>query len=141
MKIVISLIVSTVIAIFFGIGLQNILGLWEGIALIFGAQILIGFVFNAIKISRTKNIEDYFNNEIEQILQLTEANITCPCNKYKFDERILINMPIEYTCPECNNTFKLVTSVVPTLVTDTANVSQTFETLLERARESSMEKE
>jgi hypothetical protein len=116
-----------------GFGLRNIFGFWEITVLAFVCQFLIAFIVSSLKINKVDNLTAEFETELQQLLDLNEATIVCPCNNYTFRENIFINMDNTYTCEKCNNTYRVDVNLVPTLLTETVDVNKAFADLTDKA--------
>ena len=119
-----SIIITVLVALGFAFGLRNILGFWETFALAVVFQFLAAFLYNSTKISKVKELTNDFQNELDQLLSLSEAKIACPCGNYTFTENVFANVESTYVCEKCNNEFKLDVTVTPTLLTQPVNVDQ-----------------
>ena len=126
MTILRSFLITLIVAIAFAFGLRNIIGFWETLALAIVIQFIIAFVYSSFKISRVDNLTQEFEGELQQLLDLSEVTIACPCGNYTFSENVFLNMENTYTCEKCNNDFRIEVSITPTLLTQPVNVNQTF---------------
>ena len=129
MTILRSILITSIVSILFGFALRNIFGFWESIALAFVLQFIIAFIYSSVKINRVDTLTEEFEVELQQLLDLSEAAIPCPCGNYTFMGNIFINMENTYVCEKCNNEFKLNVAVTPTLVTQPVDVNQNFSDL------------
>ena len=127
MTILRSFLITLLVAIAFAFGLRNIIGFWETLALAIVIQFIIAFVYSSFKISRVDNLTQEFEGELQQLLDLSEVTIACPCGNYTFTENVFLNMENTYTCEKCNNDFRIEVSITPTLLTQTVNVIQAFD--------------
>ena len=135
MTILRSLFITILVSLAIGFGLRNIFGFWETAVLVFVCQFLIAFIISSLKINKVDNLTAEFEGELQQLLNLNEATIVCPCNNYTFQENIFINMDNTYTCEKCNNTYRIDINLVPTLLTETIDVNQTFSDLAKQAED------
>tara|TARA_R100000700_G_C3172887_1_gene147359 strand:- start:1914 stop:2366 length:453 start_codon:yes stop_codon:yes gene_type:complete len=126
MTILRSFLITLLVAIAFAFGLRNIIGFWETLALAIVIQFIIAFVYSSFKISRVDNLTQEFEGELQQLLDLSEVTIACPCGNYTFTENVFLNMENTYTCEKCNNDFRIEVSITPTLLTQPVNVNQAF---------------
>ena len=126
MSILRSFLITLLVAIAFAFGLRNIIGFWETLALAIVIQFIIAFVYSSFKISRVDNLTQEFEGELQQLLDLSEVTIACPCGNYTFTENVFLNMENTYTCEKCNNDFRIEVSITPTLLTQPVNVNQAF---------------
>tara|TARA_R100000152_G_C6732795_1_gene157264 strand:+ start:360 stop:815 length:456 start_codon:yes stop_codon:yes gene_type:complete len=126
MTILRSFLITLLVAIAFAFGLRNIIGFWETLALAIVIQFIIAFVYSSFKISRVDNLTQEFEGELQQLLDLSEVTIACPCGNYIFTENVFLNMENTYTCEKCNNDFRIEVSITPTLLTQPVNVNQAF---------------
>ncbi len=126
MTILRSFLITLLVAIAFAFGLRNIIGFWETLALAIVIQFIIAFVYSSFKISRVDNLTQEFEGELQQLLDLSEVTIACPCGNYTFTENVFLNMENTYTCEKCNNDFRIEVSISPTLLTQPVNVNQAF---------------
>ena len=121
-----SLFITIFVAIAFAFGLRNIIGFWETLALAIVIQFVIAFITSSFKINRVDNLTGEFEAELQQLLDLSEITIACPCGNYTFTENVFLNMEHTYTCEKCNNDFRIEVTASPTLLTQPVNVNQTF---------------
>ena len=106
--------------------LHNVFGFWEAAALAFVLQFIAAFVVSSLKINKITNLTNEFEAELQQLLDLSETTIVCPCNNNTFTENIFINTDNSYTCEKCNNTYRVDVNLIPTLITDIVDVNKTF---------------
>jgi hypothetical protein len=92
MTILRSFLITVLVSLAIGFGLRNIFGFWEIAVLAFVCQFLIAFTVSSLKINKVDNLTAEFEGELQQLLELNEATIVCPCNNYTFRENIFINM-------------------------------------------------
>jgi len=135
MTILRSILITCIVSILFGFSLRNVFGFFEATALAFVLQFITAFIVSSFKINKVNSITAEFENELQQLLNLNEATIVCPCNNYTFQENIFINMNNTYTCEKCNNTYRVDVNLVPTLLTETIDVNKTFSDLAKQAEE------
>ena len=126
MTILRSLLITILVAAAFAYGLRNIIGFWETFTLSVVIQFIIAFVSSSFKINKVDNLTEEFEFELQQLLDLSEITIACPCGNYSFTENIFLNMENTYTCEKCNNEFRLEINVTPTLLTQPVSINQTF---------------
>ena len=119
-----SLLITGIISVLIGFALRNIFGFWEALTLAFVTQFIFSFIFSSFKINRVQNLTDEFETELQQLLDLNEISIPCPCGNYTYTDNIFLNMENTFTCEKCNNAFKLIINVTPTLVTEVVDVGQ-----------------
>tara|TARA_R110002051_G_scaffold72144_5_gene130467 strand:+ start:799 stop:1257 length:459 start_codon:yes stop_codon:yes gene_type:complete len=126
MTILRSLLITLLVSAAIAFGLRNVFGFWETAVLAFVLQFLAAFVVSSLKISKVDNITAEFENELQQLLDLSEVSISCPCGNYSFTENVFMNMESTYTCEKCSNEFRLEINVTPTLLTQPISINQTF---------------
>tara|TARA_R100000808_G_C2154277_1_gene165154 strand:- start:7808 stop:8266 length:459 start_codon:yes stop_codon:yes gene_type:complete len=126
MTILRSLLITILVSAAIGFGLRNVFGFWETAVLAFVVQFLAAFIVSSLKINRVDNLTAEFENELQQLLDLSEVSISCPCGNYSFTENVFMNMESAYTCEKCNNEFRLEINVTPTLLTQPISINQTF---------------
>jgi transcription elongation factor Elf1 len=124
-----SILITSIVSILFGFALRNIFGFWESIALAFVIQFITAFIYSSLKLNKIDTLTEEFEVELQQLLDLSEATISCPCGNYNITENIFINMENTYVCEKCDNEFKLNIAVTPTLVTQPVDVNQSFSDL------------
>ena len=129
MTILRSVIITGIISILFGFAFRNFLGFLEATSLAFVVQFIISFIFSSLKINRVQNLTAEFEGELQQLFDLSEVTIDCPCGNYSFTENIFLNVDNTYVCEKCNNEFKIDISITPTLLTqpiDTVKTNEAF---------------
>jgi len=112
-----SIIITVLVALGFAFGLKNVLGFWETFALAIVFQFLIAFLYNSTKISKVKELTNDFQNELDQLLSLSEAKIACPCGNYTYTTNLFLNVEETFKCEKCGNEFRIDFSATPTLLT------------------------
>ena len=133
-----SFLIAGVVSTLFGFALRNVFGFWEAAALAFVLQFVVAFVYSSFRISKNTNLTQEFENELEQLLSLSETSVTCPCGNYTYTDNIFVSLDNGYTCEKCNNEFRIDISLTPTLLTTPINVGHRFE---EVTAEKDIEKE
>ena len=126
MTILRSLLITILVSIAIGFGLRNVFGFWETAILAFVIQFLISFIVSSLKINKVDTLTAEFESELQQLLDLSEVTISCPCGNYSFTENVFLNLENTYTCEKCNNDFRLEVNVTPTLLTQPISVNQSF---------------
>ena len=126
MTILRSLLITILVSIAIGFGLRNVFGFWETAILAFVIQFLISFIVSSLKINKVDTLTAEFESELQQLLDLSEVTIACPCGNYSFTENVFLNLENTYTCEKCNNDFRLEVNVTPTLLTQPISVNQSF---------------
>ena len=126
-----SFLIASIIAIAFGYSLSKFFGFWEATVLAFVIQFVIAFVYSSFKISKNNTLTVEFENELEQLLALSETSIPCPCGNFVYTDNIFLNLENGYTCEKCNNEFRIDISLTPTLLTTPLNVGYDFEKNIE----------
>ena len=112
-----SIFITFIISVGFAYGLRNIFGFWETLILAFVIQFIVAFVYSSLKINKTEQLTGEFEQEIQQLLELSEVTIACPCGNYKYNTNIFLNLEETYVCENCNNEFRVDISLTPTLLT------------------------
>ena len=135
MTIIKSLFITAIISALLSFGLASIFGFWQAFCLFFALQIVISFVYSSWKLSREADIIDTYQEEIDNILDLSRVIIECPCGKNRFEDVLFVGQDNVFDCDVCGNTFKADISVMPTLVTEPVDVGTTFEQLIEKQKE------
>ena len=126
MNILRSILITSIVSALFGFALHNVFGFWEAAALAFVLQFIAAFVVSSLKINKITNLTNEFEAELQQLLDLSEATIVCPCNNNTFTENIFINTDNSYTCEKCNNTYRVDVNLIPTLITDIVDVNKSL---------------
>ena len=126
MTILRSLVITILVSAAIGFGLRNVFGFWETAVLAFVCQFLFAFIVSSLKINRVSNLTQEFDDELQQLLNLSEASIACPCGNFSFTENIFLNMENTYTCEKCKNDFRLEINVTPPLLTHPVSINQSF---------------
>ena len=126
MTILRSLLITILVSIAIGFGLRNVFGFWETAILAFVIQFLISFIVSSLKINKVDTLTAEFESELQQLLDLSEVTMSCPCGNYSFTENVFLNLENTYTCEKCNNDFRLEVNVTPTLLTQPISVNQSF---------------
>lgn len=137
MNILRSILITSIVSVLFGFALRNVFGFLEATALAFILQFIAAFVVSSFKLNKVNNLTMEFEAELQQLLDLNEATIVCPCNNNTFIENIFINMDNSYTCEKCNNTYRIDVNLVPTLLTEPIdlNINNAFVDLTKEVQE------
>ncbi len=136
-----SFLIAGVVAVLFGFALRNVFGFWEATALAFVLQFVVAFVYSSFKISKNTNLTQEFENELSQLLSLSEASVACPCGNYIYTDNIFLNLDNGFTCEKCNNEFRIDISLTPTLLTTPVNVGYQFQEISEEPPEAEENKD
>tara|TARA_R110002033_G_scaffold5049_1_gene22670 strand:- start:2006 stop:2461 length:456 start_codon:yes stop_codon:yes gene_type:complete len=124
MTILRSILITSIVSALFGFALRNLFGFWEAATLAFVLQFITAFAVSSFKLKKINNLTMEFEAELQQLLDLNEATIECPCTNNTFTENIFINTDNSYTCEKCNNTYRIDVNLVPTLLTETMDVNK-----------------
>ena len=120
-----SILITSIVSILFGFALRNVFGFWEALSLAFVIQFLVAFSISSFRINKVQTLTGEFEGELQQLLDLNEVSVPCPCGNYVHTDNIFLNLENSYTCEKCNNDFKLIVNITPTLVTEIVDVNQT----------------
>jgi hypothetical protein len=124
-----SILITGIVSVLFGFAFRNFLGFFEAASLAFVLQFVISFIYSSLKINKVQNLTNEFEGEVQQLLDLSEVTIECPCGNYSFTENVFINIENTYVCEKCNNEFRLKVSVSPTLLTHPVDIEQPITSL------------
>jgi len=119
-----SIIITVLVSLGIAFGLRNVLGFWETFTLSIVIQFLAAFLYNSSKISRVKELTNEFQNELDQLLSLSEAKIACPCGNYTYNTNLFLNIEETFECEKCGNEFRIDFSATPTLLTQPVYTQQ-----------------
>ena len=119
-----SFLITGIISVLFGFALRNVFGFWEALSLAFVIQFLVAFSISSFRINKVQALTGEFEGELQQLLDLNEVSVPCPCGNYVHTDNVFLNLENSYTCEKCNNDFKLVVNITPTLVTEVVDVNQ-----------------
>tara|TARA_R100001510_G_C7631326_1_gene190144 strand:+ start:351 stop:800 length:450 start_codon:yes stop_codon:yes gene_type:complete len=126
-----SVVITILVSLGFAFGLKNLIGFWETFSLAIVIQFIVGFIYNSKKINKVQVLTTDFQNELEQLLSLSEAKIPCPCGNYTYTTNLFYNIDETYVCEECGNEFRIEFSATPTLLTQPVYTEQDFNNLKE----------
>jgi len=126
-----SIVITIIVSLGFAFGLKNLLGFWETFSLAVVIQFIVSFLYNSKKINKVQELTADFENELEQLLSLSEAKIPCPCGNYTHTTNLFYNIDETYICEECTNEFRVEFSATPTLLTQPVYTEQDFNNLKE----------
>ena len=135
MTILRSILITSIVSALFGFALRNLFGFWEAATLAFVLQFITAFAVSSFKLKKINNLTMEFEAELQQLLDLNEATIECPCTNNTFTENIFINMDNSYTCEKCNNTYRIDVNLVPTLLTETMDVNKALIDITKEVKE------
>tara|TARA_R110002051_G_scaffold93821_1_gene163585 strand:- start:1818 stop:2273 length:456 start_codon:yes stop_codon:yes gene_type:complete len=135
MTILRSILITCIVSALFGFALRNVFGFWEAATLAFVLQFIAAFTVSSFKLNKVNNLTMEFEAELQQLLDLNEVIIECPCTNNNFTENIFINMDNSYTCEKCNNTYRIDVNLVPTLLTETMDVNKALIDITKEVKE------
>ena len=121
MSILKSIFITSVMSLLFAFGLRNIIGFWETFALAFAIQVVISFVYSSWKISNEDQLNEAFQIEIEELLDMSMVDVECPCGNNKFETAVFPAIENIFDCEVCGSKFKSDISITPTLITEPIN--------------------
>jgi transposase-like protein len=119
-----SFLITGIISVLFGFALRNVFGFWEALSLAFVIQFIVAFSISSFRINKVQALTGEFEGELQQLLDLNEVSVPCPCGNYVHTDNVFLNLENSFTCEKCNNDFKLVVNITPTLVTEVVDVNQ-----------------
>ena len=119
-----SFLITGIISVLFGFALRNVFGFWEALSLAFVIQFIVAFSISSFRINKVQALTGEFEGELQQLLDLNEVSVPCPCGNYVHTDNVFLNLENSYTCEKCNNDFKLVVNITPTLVTEIVDINQ-----------------
>ena len=130
-----SFLITGIISVLFGFALRNVFGFWEALSLAFVIQFIVAFSISSFRINKVQALTGEFEGELQQLLDLNEVSVPCPCGNYVHTDNIFLNLENSYTCEKCNNDFKLVVNITPTLVTEIVDVDQAVANFAKEAKD------
>ena len=113
-----SVILTSIISLFFGCGRSNIIGFWNAFSIAFGSQVIIALVYKSFRIDADKKDNAAVEEQFNEILSLCSASFECPCTRYTFTEELFMNADNVFKCPTCGSNVKVNINVSPILQTD-----------------------
>lgn len=138
MTLVRSIIITVLVSLGFGLGLRNLIGFWEAFALSFVIQFIISFIYSSSKINKVQELTTDFQQELDQLLSLSEVKIACPCGNYTYATNLFYNIEETFKCEKCGNDFRVDVSITPTLLTQPIYTEQNVniqETIVEENKD------
>ena len=130
-----SFLITGIISVLFGFALRNVFGFWEALSLAFVIQFIVAFSISSFRINKVQALTGEFEGELQQLLDLNEVSVPCPCGNYVHTDNVFLNLENSYTCEKCNNDFKLVVNITPTLVTEVVDVNQAVTDFAKEAKD------
>jgi len=130
-----SFLITGIISVLFGFALRNVFGFWEALSLAFVIQFIVAFSISSFRINKVQALTGEFEGELQQLLDLNEVSVPCPCGNYVHTDNVFLNLENSYTCEKCNNDFKLVVNITPTLVTEIVDVDQAVANFAKEAKD------
>ncbi len=130
-----SFLITGIISVLFGFALRNVFGFWEALSLAFVIQFLVAFSISSFRINKVQALTGEFEGELQQLLDLNEVSVPCPCGNYVHTDNVFLNLENSFTCEKCNNDFKLVVNITPTLVTEIVDVDQAVANFAKEAKD------
>jgi transposase-like protein len=126
-----SIIITILVSLGFAFGLKNLLGFWETFALSFVVQFIVSFVYRSSKINQVQTLTGDFQQELDQLLSLSETKIVCPCGSYTYTTNLFPNVEETFKCEKCGNDFRVDIGITPTLLTQPIYTEQTVNNIQE----------
>ena len=130
-----SFLITGIISVLFGFALRNVFGFWEALSLAFVIQFIVAFSISSLRINKVQALTGEFEGELQQLLDLNEVSVPCPCGNYVHTDNVFLNLENSFTCEKCNNDFKLVVNITPTLVTEIVDVDQAVANFAKEAKD------
>ena len=130
-----SFLITGIISVLFGFALRNVFGFWESLSLAFVIQFIVAFSISSLRINKVQALTGEFEGELQQLLDLNEVSVPCPCGNYVHTDNVFLNLENSFTCEKCNNDFKLVVNITPTLVTEIVDVDQAVANFAKEAKD------
>ena len=130
-----SFLITGIISVLFGFALRNVFGFWEALSLAFVIQFIVAFSISSFRINKVQALTGEFEGELQQLLDLNEVSVPCPCGNYVHTDNVFLNLENSYTCEKCNNDFKLVVNITPTLVTEIVDINQAVTDFAKEAKD------
>mgnify|MGYP003626223746 CR=1 FL=1 len=78
-----SILITSIVAVLFGFAFRSILGFLEGTALAVVLQFIIAFIYSSLKINKVQNLTSDFEEELQQLLDLSLSDDTEISSKYE----------------------------------------------------------
>lgn len=116
-----SLFITTLISALIAVSLRRITGFWEAFCLAWAFQTVASFIYSSWKISREQQLSDSFQEDIDELLDMSIIEVECPCGKNKFETAVFAAVENIFDCEVCGSKFKSDINVTPTLLTEPVN--------------------
>jgi hypothetical protein len=121
-SIIVSLLITSIISLFFSFGLKDIIGFWQAFSIATGLQIIIALIYKSFRIEQRKSSNITIRSRFDELLALSEVSFKCPCDKFTFTEEVFIGAENIFKCPTCNSNVKANINLTPILQTDVLSV-------------------
>lgn len=121
-----SLITTAAVSALFAYGLSQWAEFWKTFSLVTGVQFIFFWIVNArFQVDKDK-VYNEFEENVDNILNMSRMAVDCPCNQHVFEEEVFVNGDNIHRCPKCKNNIKLDTTVRAVLLTDPAEVTDSL---------------
>jgi len=110
--------------------LSNILSFWHVFSGAFVLQYIISVLWKTYNISRVENIEDKYEQIIDNILEDITIFVKCPCGKNEIETVSNPNADIVVECDVCSNMVRVQHIIEPVLVSQEVDIESVYDKLL-----------
>lgn len=121
-SIIVSLLITSLISLFFSFGLKDVIGFWQAFSIATGLQIIIALIYKSFRIEQRNSSDITVRRQFDELLALSEVSFKCPCDKFTFTEEVFIGSENIFKCPTCNSNVKVKINLTPILQTDVLSV-------------------
>jgi hypothetical protein len=118
-----SLFITSFVSALFAFGLTEFISFWNTFAIVTGVQFIVFWMINSRKHLDKDVIFSEFEQNMDEILSLSQVAVSCPCDNHVFEEEVFVNSENIHRCPKCNNNIKLDTQIRAVLQTDPSEVT------------------
>ena len=87
-----SFLITGIISVLFGFALRNVFGFWEALSLAFVIQVIVAFSISSLRINKVQALTGEFEGELQQLLDLNEVSVPCPCGNYVHTDNVFLNL-------------------------------------------------
>ena len=130
-----KLVITTLVAILIGVGIEPFVGIWSGLGIGFALQIFGNYIYNDfVKTKQQISVEKILNDRIE-LLTNSSVQFPCPCGNKQFYEVIIVGDENIFNCEKCIQTIKLNIQFTPTVITTPFDNEKQLEKLINLAPE------
>lgn len=125
-----SFLLTLVISFCVAFSLSSILSFWHVFSGVFAIQYIIAAVWKTYNLSKNYNIEEEYQQVIDDILEDITVIVKCPCGKNDIETVSNPNADIVVDCDVCANKIRIQHIIEPVLISQEVDMESVYDKLL-----------